>query len=95
MLAIAETCIPDCQAGRLHPRRREGDKAQSIESLFSSQFSRAAAFMDAELEAWRTRRLGAFPQLVLPLPVLGARYEKVRIDGVVRDAAILSAIEGQ
>ena len=34
---------------------------------------------------------GAFPYLLLPLPVPGARCGKVRIDGVVRDAAILSA----
>ena len=66
-----------------------------LESLSSSQVSRAAALMDEELEAWRTRRLGAFPYLFLHLPVPGARYEKVRIDGVVRDAAILSAIGGQ
>ena len=52
-----------------------------LESLSSAQVSRAAALMDAELEAWRTRQLGAFPYLFLPLPVLGARYEKVRIDG--------------
>jgi transposase-like protein len=58
-----------------------------LESLSSSQVSRAAALMDAELEAWRTRPLGAFPYLFLD-----ARYEKVRIDGVVRDAAILSAV---
>ena len=43
--------------------------------------ARAAALMDAELEAWRTCQLGAFPYLVLPLPFLGARDEKLRIDG--------------
>ena len=43
--------------------------------------------MDEELEAWRRRRLGTFPYLFLD-----ARYEKARIDGVVRDAAILSAV---
>ena len=58
-----------------------------LESLSSSQVSRAAALMDAELEAWRTRPLGVFPYLFLD-----ARYEKVRIDGVVRYAVILSAI---
>jgi transposase-like protein len=63
-----------------------------LESLSSAQVSHAAALMDAEQEAWRTRRLGAFPCLFLPLPVPGARYEKVRINGVVRDAAILSAV---
>jgi len=58
-----------------------------LDSLSSAQVSRAAALLDAELEAWRARSLGAFPYLFLD-----ARYEKVRIDGVVRDAAILSAI---
>ncbi len=56
-----------------------------LESLSSAQISRAAALMDAELEPWRTRQLGAFPYLFLLLPVLRARYEWVR------DAAILSA----
>ena len=58
-----------------------------IQGLSSSQVSRAAALMDEELAAWRTRRLGAFAYLFLD-----ARYEKARIDGVVRDVAILSAI---
>jgi transposase-like protein len=47
-----------------------------LDSLSSAQVSRAAALLDAELEAWRTRQLGAFPYLFLD-----ARYEKVRIDG--------------
>ena len=47
-----------------------------LESLSSAQVSRAAALMDAALEAWRTRQLGAFLYLFLD-----ARYEKVRIDG--------------
>jgi len=53
-----------------------------LESLSSAQASRATARMGAELEAWRTRRLGAFTYLFLP-PCLfpGARYEKARLDG--------------
>ena len=39
------------------------------------------------MEAWRTRALAETKYLILD-----ARYEKVRIDGVVRDAAILTAI---
>src|SRR5437868_4011124 len=42
---------------------------------------------DAALEAWRTRPLGECPYLVLD-----ARYEQVRTDGQVRDAAVLIAI---
>lgn len=58
-----------------------------LESLSSTQVSRAAALLDGELEAWRTRELGQVRYLVLD-----ARYEKVRDGGVVRDAAILSAV---
>jgi putative transposase len=58
-----------------------------LESLSSTQVSRAAALLDEELEAWRTRELGQVRYLILD-----ARYEKVRDGGVVRDAAILSAI---
>jgi putative transposase len=83
MLAIAQMYIQGVST-------RDVEKVMAefgLESLSSSQVSRAAALLDRELEAWRTRPLGAFPYLFLD-----ARYEKVRIDGVVRDAAILSAI---
>jgi transposase-like protein len=55
-------------------------------SISSSQVSRAAAELDEILEKWRTRNLGRFPYLYLD-----ARYEKVRRDGQVRDAAVLIA----
>lgn len=55
--------------------------------ITSTQVSRAAAELDETLEAWRTRRLGECPYLFLD-----ARYEKVRRDGVVRDAAVLIAV---
>ncbi len=58
-----------------------------IESLSSSQVSRATRLLDEELEAWRNRPLGEVRYIFLD-----ARYEKVRIGGVVRDAAVLSAI---
>lgn len=54
--------------------------------LSSSQVSRAAAQLDAVLEGWRTR-----PLPVVPYLYLDARYEKVRQDGQVRDAAVLIA----
>ena len=57
-----------------------------LESLSSSQVSRAAALLDEELAAWRTRKLGTFPH-----PMLDARYEKVGEGGVVRAVAVLSA----
>ena len=52
----------------------------------SAQVSRAAAELDAVLEAWRTRPLAAYPYVYLD-----ARYEKVRQDGQVLDAAVLIA----
>jgi transposase-like protein len=55
-------------------------------SVSSSQVSRAAGLLDEKLAAWRTRRLGEMVYLYLD-----ARYEKVRQDGQVRDAAVLIA----
>lgn len=55
--------------------------------LTSMQVSRAAAQLDEVLEKWRSRALGTTPYLYLD-----ARYEKVRIDGQVRDAAVLLAM---
>jgi transposase-like protein len=52
----------------------------------SSQVSRAAAQLDEILEAWRNRPLGEIIYLYLD-----ARYEKVRVDGQIRDMAILMA----
>jgi transposase-like protein len=83
MLAIAQMYIQGVST-------RDVEKVMAefgLESLSSSQVSRAAAMLDEELEAWRTRRLGAFPYLFLD-----ARHEKMRVGGVVRDVAILSAI---
>jgi putative transposase len=51
-----------------------------IESLSSSQVSRAARMLDEELDAWRNRPLGQFKYLFLD-----ARYEKMRHGGIVRD----------
>ena len=53
----------------------------------SAAVSRAAAALDGVLEAWRTRPLGACRYLLLD-----ARYEKVRMDGQVRDVAVLIAV---
>jgi len=83
MLAVAEMYVKGVST-------RDAAKVMAelgLESLSSSQVSRAAALLDEELEAWRTRELGTFPYLMLD-----ARYEKVRQGGVVRDAAVLSAI---
>lgn len=52
----------------------------------SSTVSRAAAALDEGLQAWRSRPLGEIVYLFLD-----ARYEKIRQDGQIRDAAILIA----
>ncbi len=54
--------------------------------ISSSQVSRATKQLDTLLEAWRNRPLGKMTYLYLD-----ARYEKVRIAGIVQDAAILIA----
>lgn len=56
-------------------------------SVSASQVSRAAAEMDAALEAWRNRPLGEFRYVYLD-----ARYESVRIEGQIRDVAVLIAL---
>ena len=55
-------------------------------AVSSAQVSRAAALLDEVLEAWRQRPLGEVRVLYLD-----ARYEKVRVDGQIRDVAILIA----
>lgn len=53
----------------------------------SSQVSRATQQLDEELTRWRERRLNEIPYLLLD-----ARYENVRMGGVVVSAALLVAI---
>jgi putative transposase len=56
-------------------------------SISSSVVSQAAKWLDETLEDWRNGPLGEFPYVFL-----GARYEKVRQSGQVREAAILFAV---
>ena len=83
MLAVAEMYIKGVSTREVEAVMREF----GIESLSSSQVSRAAKLLDDELEAWRNRPLGEIRYLILD-----ARYEKMRHGGVVRDTAVLSAI---
>lgn len=83
MLAVAEMYVKGVSTRDAEAVMREF----GIESLSSSQVSRAAKLLDDELEAWRNRPLGPVKYLILD-----ARYEKMRHGGVVRDAAVLSAI---
>lgn len=55
--------------------------------LTSTQVSRAAAELDEVLSAWRERPLGECPYMYLD-----ARYEKVRSNGRVQDAAVLIGV---
>jgi transposase-like protein len=55
-------------------------------SVSSTQVSKASASLDEILKAWRQRPLCEYPYLLLD-----ARYERVRQDGQLRDAAILMA----
>ncbi len=55
-------------------------------TVSSTTVSQATALLDEELEKWRTAELGTCPYLYLD-----ARYEKVRQDGQIRDAAVLLA----
>jgi len=83
MLAVAEMYVKGVST-----RDAEAVMAQfGIDSLSSTQVSRAARLLDQELDAWRNRTLGEVRYLIVD-----ARYEKVRRGGVVRDAAVLSAI---
>lgn len=83
MLAVAEMYVKGVST-----RDVEAVLAEfGIESLSSSQVSRAAKMLDTELDAWRKRPLAAVRHLFLD-----ARYEKQRDGGVVRDAAVLTAI---
>jgi transposase-like protein len=95
MLAVAEMYIKGVSTREDEPLCAIGPSTMAnavmrefgIESLSSSQVSRAAKMLDDELEAWRNRPLGQIRYLILD-----ARYEKMRHGGVVRDAAVLSAI---
>lgn len=56
-------------------------------SVSSTQVSKCAAKLDAELQSWRNRPLGSFPYLIID-----ARYEKVRHGGCLVDCAVLIAL---
>lgn len=83
MLAVAEMYIKGVSTRDAEAVMREF----GIESLSSTQVRRAAKLLDDELAAWRNRPLGEIKYLILD-----ARYEKMRDGGIVRDAAVLSAI---
>jgi putative transposase len=84
-LAVAEMYIQGVSTRKVEP---------ILEKLIghgisSSSVSKATAELDETLQAWRNRPLNAQPT---PYLILDARYEKARIDGIVRDVAALIAI---
>ena len=84
-LAVAEMYVQGVSTRRVEPilRKLVGH------GISSSTVSKAAAELDETLAAWRDRPLDG--QAVRYL-ILDARYEKARIDGVVRDVAVLIAV---
>ena len=83
-VTLAEMCVGGVSAARVS---RVFEEMYGME-VNSAQVSRAAARLDEELERWRRRPIeGSCDYLILD-----ARHEKVRIDGVVRNAAVLVAI---
>ena len=74
MLAVAEMYIKGVSTREVEAVMREF----GIESLSSSQVSRAAKLLDEELQAWRDRPLGEIKYLILD-----ARYEKMRHEDIV------------
>jgi len=83
MLAVAEMYVKGVSTRDAEAVMKEF----GIESLSSTQVSRATKLLDDELSAWRNRPLGEIRYLIVD-----ARYEKARLNGVVRDVAVLSAI---
>lgn len=82
-LAIAEMYVQGVSTRRV----AEITKELCGLDVSSTDVSRAAKLLDEELEKWRNRPLGRFPQVIVD-----ARYEKVRHAGSVRDCALLVAI---
>lgn len=84
-LAVAEMYVQGVSTRRVEPilQKLVGH------GISSSTVSKAAAELDKTLAAWRNRPLDG---QAVPYLILDARYEKARIDGVVRDVAILIAV---
>ena len=86
-------CIAQMYISGVSTRRVEKVmKEFGIDSISSSEVSRCVALLDPQLEAWRQRPLSEAQGSEYRYLMLDARYEKVRMDGVVRDGAVLSAI---
>lgn len=81
-LAICEMYIQGVSTRKVEPILQE----LAGVSVSRQKVSDVAAELDEELEKWRQRRLDWVRYLILD-----ARYEKVRVDGLVMDCAVLVA----
>lgn len=81
-LAICEMYIQGVSTRKVEPILQE----LAGVSVSRQKVSDIAAELDEELEKWRKRKLDWVRYLILD-----ARYEKVRVDGLVRDCAVLVA----
>jgi transposase-like protein len=81
-LALAEMYLQGVSTRKVAPIL----EALCGSDISSTQVSHATALLDETLQHWRERKLGECPYLFLD-----ARYEKVRQDGQLRDAAVLIA----
>lgn len=81
-LAIAEMYIQGVSTRKMDKVIRQ----LCGEGVSREKVSQLSQQMDEELERWRSRPLGNIPYLILD-----ARYEKVRVDGLVQNCAVLIA----
>lgn len=86
VLALAEMYLQGVSTRKVAPIL----EALCGTDVSSTHVSHATALLDETLQGWRERKLAECPYLYLD-----ARYEKVRQDGQLRDAAVLiaSAVE--
>ena len=82
-LALAEMYVNGVSTRRV---KRITEELCGLE-ISSTQVSRLSKLMDEELEKFRNRPLGKMLYVYLD-----ARYEKVRVDGCVRDLAVFTAV---
>ncbi|MCB1082784.1 MAG: IS256 family transposase [Simkania sp.] len=83
VLALAEMYVQGVSTRKVSKIIEEHFGSQ----ISSTQVSQATKQLDATLSSWRNRPLGQMHYLYLD-----ARYEKVRMNGQIRDAAVLIAV---
>ena len=82
------TCAAELYVSGTATRKVENAFAHlGLDGLSSTQVSKANAALDPELKAWREQPIGEVPAVMMD-----AKYEKVRIGGIVVSAAVLVAI---